>query len=224
MRVKDVMTSDVVTVGPNTRFKAIAHALLYRGVSGAPVVDEGSVIGVVTEGDLIAKTAYPTRAQPRGALLLVLDRLRGHQHDLDKAEGMRARDLMSAPAVTATPGENVHRAARRMLEHGLKRLPVVDEKGTLVGIVSRRDLLTSFDRSDDAVETEVVELLRRAMYVPPDHEITVTVSDGIASLTGTVYFRSDVAVAGALVDAMPGVVGVRNFLGHRNEDPRARML
>ena len=134
--VGDVMTTDGVTVPPGLPYKAVADLLVQRGVSAVPVVDAtGRVVGVVSEADLLAQLEYADRT-PRHPLSA-----RRMPYRSRKAVGDTAGELMTAPAVTVHATETATRAARLLDAAGIKRLPVVDDGGRLVGIVARRDLL-----------------------------------------------------------------------------------
>jgi len=128
LKVQDVMTRDVISVHEDTPFKAIATTLINHRVSGMPVTTPiGTVVGVVSESDLL-----PNESRGDHSHLYDLT----HRTDARKAEGRTARDLMSAPAVIATPGTSVRKAAAILARRGVNRLPVVDEVGLLVGIAS----------------------------------------------------------------------------------------
>ena len=149
MKVGEVMTTAVVTVGPEATWTEVAQRLLDAGVSGLPVVDEsGYLLGVVTEADLVSKPAFGDRS-PR-SLAALLDVVTGEARWTLKATALTAGQLMTTAVLTATPYEHIREAAQRMLDHEVKRLPVLDG-GELVGIVSRRDLVRSIlDRSEVA--------------------------------------------------------------------------
>ena len=144
-KVTDVMTRKVVAVHTSASFKEIAATLRERRVSAFPVVDDdGRVIGVVSEADLIAKEAleggYESHPGPLSGLL--------HRRDLEKARGATAGELMSRPPVTVRPDDLVSHAAQLMHDRRVKRLPVVSADGKLVGIISRTDVLSVFSRPD----------------------------------------------------------------------------
>ena len=143
VHVRDVMTSDVVSVGPEATYGEIADRLLAHDVSGLPVIDDdGTLHGIVTEADLVTREAYgPDRRRPLG---LIVDYLRDRDPAwVRKASATTAADLMTRVVTTASPDDEVRVTARRMLESGRKRLPVVGSDGRLVGIVSRRDVLAA---------------------------------------------------------------------------------
>jgi CBS-domain-containing membrane protein len=181
-KVKDVMTADVVVaVRRDTSFKEMAARLRQYRVSAFPVIDENRrVIGVVSEADLLAKEALAgEHAGIPAAITGIL-----HHKDYQKAEGLTAGDLMTHPAVTVKPEDSVEHAARLMYTLQVKRLPVVDAGGYLVGIVSRADLLTVFDRPDEEIHAEIVnDVILREFLVDPAL-FTVTVTDGVVTVQG----------------------------------------
>ena len=131
--VKDLMTTQVVTVGPATPFKELVARLAEHRVSAVPVVDDaGRVLGVVSEADLLLEEL----PDPDADVPLFWTKRRRAEHD--KAAAAVARDLMTVALVSITPDATAAEAARRMHTANIKRLPVLGEGGRLVGIVSRR--------------------------------------------------------------------------------------
>src|SRR6266540_2794232 len=154
-KVEDVMTAEVVTVEQGTPFKAIVRLLEEQRISAVPVVDEhGTVVGVVSEADLLAKERYPHGRNGLSAVEGLRNRTALH-----KAEGVIAAELMSSPPVTARLGSTIGEAARLAASAGVKRLPVADEQRRLVGIVTRSDLLKVFMRPDEEIRREVAEII-----------------------------------------------------------------
>jgi CBS domain-containing protein len=211
VKVGDVMTRDLVTVGPDASFTEIVDVLLDRDVSGVPVVDrDRNLLGIITEADLISKEAYPSRR--RRHLSLVRDHLAGRKPDwVRKSTARRATQLMSTDVLYVSPDDDLTTAARLMLERGVKRLPVC-ENGRLVGIVSRSDLLAPFRRSDDELAMEVKEMLADPLRAPEHHQVSFEVHSGVVSLHGATRFPSDIRVLVAFVSGIPGVVGVDHDL------------
>jgi CBS domain-containing protein len=177
--VKDVMSTHPVSVSTTSSFKEIAAGLREFRVSAFPVLDaDGTVIGVVSEADLLPKEALDDRHGVRGTITGLMRRT-----DQAKAEGVTAAELMTTPAVTVTPDDTVERAARLMYSRKVKRLPVVDEGGHLVGIVSRTDILAVFDRTDEEIRAQIM-----TEVIPGRSEPTwysVLVKDGVVTLEGT---------------------------------------
>jgi len=211
--VRDVMTADVVTVGAATPAKDVAEALDRRRISGVPVTDDaGRVLGVVTGTDLLHKITYQDDGEdwPRF--------LRRHRVDREKAHGTTARELMTAPAVTIGPEATIVEAANALERRGVKRLPVVDAAGSLVGIVSRADLVKVFTRPDEEIGEEIrTDVVERALLLPPV-AITVEVTDGRVTLRGSVERRSEAVLAAALARRVDGVVHLADHIGYLSDD------
>jgi len=149
MEAREVMTAPAVTVEPDSPFEEIVRVLIECDVSGLPVVDRrGTLVGIVTEADLVRKDADPGR-RPR-LLRVVAGLLAPGPSRRLRSEGMPARALMTPFPMTARPDEPVDRLALRMLEHGINRLPVVDH-GRVVGIITRHDLMRAFDRRAELI-------------------------------------------------------------------------
>lgn len=222
--VKEVMTTEVATVDGGTPFKDIAELLMSRGVSAVPVVDaDHRVVGVVSEADLLCKEEFRERYYEEGYRPPLRARLRHRLSEEGsgmrrKAAGDTAAELMTAPAVTVPATASAVLAARKMDEHGVKRLVVVGHDGTLEGIVSRHDLLKVFVRDDEEIAREIREdVLERSMWVET-LGVKVEVEGGIVTLGGWMDRRSDVAVAVRLASRVDGVVDVRDNLCWKLDD------
>ncbi len=205
--VRDVMTTSVVAVRRDASFKEMAAMLRSRRISAFPVLDDsGRVIGVVSESDLLVKEAV----KAEGSSLLAAIR---HIREDDKAAGLTAGDLMTSPAVTISPGACAEEAARVMYDRRVKRLPVVNAAGRLLGIVSRTDVLAVFGRPDEQIRDEVTHGVLPGIVPRPSHDLEVAVRDGIVTISGAT--QSDEARR-AIIDAVrrvQGVVAVRDRLG-----------
>ncbi len=180
-RVRDVMTTKVVTVDRITPFKEIATLMAEHRVSAVPVLTMGRhVAGIVSEADLLAvqdKREREAHAQAHPGGLL-------HFRNVEKKHwGRTAAELMTSPAITIHPDATLPAAARLMNSHHLKRLPVVDPDGTLIGIVSRCDLLSVFLRPDEDIAREVREMLNQVLLADPD-TVTALVHNGVVTLAG----------------------------------------
>ncbi|MFH9728486.1 CBS domain-containing protein [Streptomyces sp. NPDC017254] len=203
-RIDQLMTRDVVSVRGDTPFKEVARTLSQHQVTAVPVVGgDGRVVGVVSEGDLLRKTADQV-ATPGG-----LPAVPGlEEWERAKAEGTRAEELMSAPAVCARPEWTVAEAARLMEVQGVKRLVVVDGDDRLAGIVSRRDLLDIYLREDEDIRLEIVEdVLGDTLRLDPT-ALAVEVHDGRVELGGRLPFRGMVPAIERMCATVDGVVSV----------------
>ncbi|HLK74416.1 MAG TPA: CBS domain-containing protein [Streptosporangiaceae bacterium] len=177
--VNDVMTTTVVAVKKGASYKEMAALLRKYRVSAFPVLDDDQrVIGIVSEADLLAKEALNAdRGGPIAAMV--------HHKELEKADGVTAGDLMTSNVVTVKPDDTVEQAARLMYHLQVKRLPVVDAGGHLVGIVSRADLLAVFDRPDEQIRAEIVNDIILHEFLIDPALFTVTVADGVVTIQGT---------------------------------------
>jgi|SoiMethySBSTD1v2_1073268.scaffolds.fasta_scaffold00458_18 CBS domain-containing protein len=211
--VRTLMTHDVVTARPDSGFKDIVDAMTTRRVSALPVVAaDGQVVGIVSEADLLYKLERPEH----GAAARLISRQR--REATAKAAGDTAADLMTTPVVTIRPEATAGAAARLMHQHEVKRLPVVDGDGRLVGIVARRDLLATYLRPDEEIRTEIRdEVLLGDMLIGPS-EITATVHDGVVTLAGAVDRRSTAQIVDRLIRGVAGVVDVVGQLRWQYDD------
>ncbi|MFF7209261.1 CBS domain-containing protein [Streptomyces sp. NPDC008238] len=212
--VGDVMTCRVVAVTRLASFKEIVRALEQWHVSAVPVVEEGTrVVGVVSEADLLRKeerredepppvtsTASAASGPSTASTASAASR---------KAAALTAEQLMTAPAVTVRGDASLAQAARAMARHQVKRLPVVDARGMLKGVVSRGDLLKVFLRSDEEIARDVRENVVARLFPDAWRSVEVDVDEGVVTLSGLLGDRSLVPVADRLVRSVDGVVDVR---------------
>ncbi|MFB4298529.1 CBS domain-containing protein [Actinomadura sp. NTSP31] len=212
--VKDVMTTEVVTVTEDTPFAEIVETLTDRRISAVPVLDaEGRLAGIVTEADLLRKEEF----KPDDAGERPLWGRRRH-HAVAKARAVDARGLMSAPAVTVKAEATVAEAARLLASRGFKAAPVIDEDAALCGIVARRDLLSVFHRSDEGIHDEIVrDVLVCRLWQDPS-EVRVRVHDGIVRLSGRVDLKSLIPIVVRMTAATEGVVDVVSDLAYEHDD------
>jgi CBS domain-containing protein len=221
-KVGSVMTTDVIRVEYGTPFKEVARLLAEHGISGLPVVDEdGMVIGVISETDLIARQAATSEPYETRRRFVFLSRLtRGARRQAAKANARTAGRLMTAPPVTAHADDTIVEAARTMARHRVERLPVLDEADRLVGIVTRRDLLQVFLRPDKEIRDEVIgEVLGRTLWLAP-RSIDVSVVEGVVTLAGHMERKSETEIALSMTARIDGVVGVVDRLTYRLDDAR----
>jgi CBS-domain-containing membrane protein len=210
--VKDVMSTHVIAVRQSAQYKEMAAMLHRMRLSAFPVIDEDNkVIGVVSETDLLTKEAL-SGSVPRTVQGMTRQRVRS------QVNGVTAAELMTKPAVTIGPDDTVTDAARLMYNRRVKRLPVVNDDGTLIGIVTRSDVLSVYSKPDPQIRSEITEDLLGTFGCDPAR-FTVTVKDGIVTIEGT----PDTNQVGLdIIDAarhMEGVVAVRDRLTYPDEAP-----
>jgi CBS domain-containing protein len=144
MQAKEIMTTSVITVAPDTPVAEIARLLREKHISGAPVVDKaGKVVGIVTEIDLIKRHArlhFPVYL-PFLDSLIFLESPRHYQDEVRRVLGTTAQEIMTQPVRTARPETDVEEIATMMVEERTNPIPILDETGVLVGIVSHTDIV-----------------------------------------------------------------------------------
>jgi CBS domain-containing protein len=148
--VSDVMTRDVVTLGPDEPVEAAADVLAEKQIGAAPVVDaDGKLVGLLRDEDLIVSEArlhVPTVISFLGADLVLPSSLHRFEHELKKAAGATVGDVMTTDFHTVKPGDNLEELATLMHERDVTHVPVVDG-GRLAGIVARGDLIRFLSRT-----------------------------------------------------------------------------
>ena len=215
MKVQDVMTTKVVSVLPGVTLKEAARLLVEHRISGMPIVgSDGTVLGVLSEGDLLIKEQGEPRS--RGRLALLIDPL--DASDRAKLDARLAGEAMTSPAVTISKHRPVAVAAKLMVESGMNRLPVVED-GKLIGIVTRADLVRAFIRDDTVIATEIRDdVIARSMWLEPN-TVQVEVEDGEVTLAGRVDSEADAELLVGLVSRVPGVVDITSRLSATGLDP-----
>jgi CBS domain-containing protein len=221
MTVRDVMTKSVLTVRPDTPLKDVARLLIDAGITGAPVVDaEGVVRGVVSEGDFLAKEQGAEGLRHR-RLVALLGESSETRAQLRKLAARTAGEAMTQPPITIRPRQSIQEAAALMTERRVNRLPVLDE-GRLVGIVTRSDLVRAYLRSDGELEQTILDdVLLKALWLDPA-SFRVTVSNGEATVTGSVERRSTAAMVEETIRLVPGIVAVHATINWRTDDRELR--
>ncbi len=204
LRAKDVMSSPVVTVRPDTPVTDAAALMAAHHISGLPVVTaEGELVGIVTEADLLRHARGGRRE--RGA----------------RAVRLRVRDLMTSPVVTVDEEALLSEVAALMVRRQINRVPVM-RAGQLVGIVSRADIVRALARSDEEIAAAVRDSLLHDLWVDTSR-LTVEVRQGVVILDGEVDRWSEKQLVERWVAAADGVVGVDSRLTYRFDDRRASL-
>jgi CBS domain-containing protein len=222
MQARDVMTTQVVTVRPETSVEQIAALLLERRISGVPVVDAGGrLLGIVTEGDLMRRPEIGTERH-RGWWLRFFGDERARTVEYARAHGSRAEQVMTRNVVTVGEDTSLADIARLLEEHHIKRVPVVRD-GRVVGIVSRANLLhglaTHVDATPPAKPIDDRSLRDAVLRAFERDDLTlhgrlnVIVKNGVVELWGLVESEEARRAIRIAAENVPGVTGVRDNLG-----------
>jgi CBS domain-containing protein len=217
MTIRDVMTSSVLTVRPETPLKDVARLLIDSDISGAPVIDaQGAVLGVVSEADFLVKEQGPQTLRHR-RLARLLGESETTRRQIGKLAARTAGEAMTTPAITVEPSRSIQDAAAVMTDRRVNRLPVV-EHGRLIGIVTRADLVRAYLRTDDElVRTIRHDVLHRILWLDPA-TFDVTVRNGEATVRGNVERRSTARIVEEAIAMVPGIVSLRADVGWSFDD------
>ncbi|UFN50518.1 CBS domain-containing protein [Roseomonas sp. OT10] len=218
MLARDLMTTEVTTVAPDTPVLAVASLLADRHISAVPVVGTDGVLqGLVSEADLIRRIANEAEERPGWFAALFANRSVQAER-FAKAHGLTAADVMTRNLHTVAPTTPVEEVANLLEQKHIRRAPVV-EGGKLVGLVSRADLLralvaapapaASADLSDEAIRRNLLDRLRREPWGDV-WSLAVTVQDGIVSLDGWSRDPATARAVTVLAQETPGVKGVQD--------------
>lgn len=218
MKVRDLMTTDPITTTPDTLLKDAARLMVQAKVSGLPVVRDGELVGIVTEGDFLRQEA--NRDQPYRFSLL--DALFGDDPAPPIVETVG--EVMSEQVLTVSPDTGLSEAARIMANRRVKRLPVVDDDGHLIGIISRADVVNAFTKPDEVIEDEIREdIVRRLLFLDPK-AVQVSVKDGVVTLGGELENRTEAHLLEELTRRIDGVIRVVSNLTFQVDDQRIEKM
>jgi CBS domain-containing protein len=210
MRVEDLMTTEVVTVKEDTPLKDAARLMAGRAISGLPVVDDDDrVVGMLTEADFVERTSNQERA---GLVRMLFER------DSRRLKADSVGGAMSRNVVCIEPQASHSQAARVMDRKVVKRLPVVDEDGHLLGIISRSDILSVFARPDDAIEGEIRHRIIGQVLALESDAVSVSVDEGRVELEGLVPAKTEAQLLADLVPSVDGVISVDSRVRYQVDD------
>jgi CBS-domain-containing membrane protein len=218
MNAADMMSSPVVTIGPEATVRDAAWTMLTNRISAVPVLDgQGRLVGILSEGDLLrrAETGTQRRRSWWGMFGVDSEELAA---EFVKTHGRKVADVMSRNVITTGEDTPAPEIARLMETHGIKRVPIVAD-GKLVGIVSRADFLTALtgvqraataaNGDDAALRAAIIARLGRMPWIQPSI-VNVAVSDGIVELTGLADSEAQRRAVRIVVETTPSVRAVQD--------------
>jgi CBS domain-containing protein len=214
-----VMSRHVITVTPETVITEAARLMLESRISGLPVVGgDGTVVGIITEGDLLRRAEIGTAIRRPRWLELLVGPVR-LARDYVTANARKVGEVMTRETVSVPPDAPLAEIVRLMERHRVKRLPVIDA-GRLVGIVSRADLVRALvgigedqaaARTDGAIRDHILAAIAAEPWAPRC-DVSIWVKDGKVELGGTFTGESERAALRILAENTPGVKDVRDRL------------
>jgi CBS domain-containing protein len=220
MQASDIMTTQVVSIAPDSSVYDAAKLLADSKISGMPVVDDtGSVIGIVSEGDLLRRVETGTETPRRSWLAQFIAPTRQLAVEYLKERSVRVRDVMSSPAVTVEESAPLTAVAELLGRKHIKRLPVL-RTGKLVGIVSRANLVRALascapaqldaQPSDDQIRAAITKELEGHRWALDAEDLIV--ADGVAHCWGAIRSEEERQAILAAAARVPGVKGVKDHL------------
>lgn len=219
MRAKDVMSANVVTVGPEADVRAVARLLVEHGISGVPVVEQGGrLVGIVSEGDLMRRAEAGTERRSSWWLELLAGPEETARRYV-KSHGRTARDVMTREVVTVAEDASLEQIATLLERHRIKRVPVIRD-GRIVGIVSRANLLHGLvakeaaarvTPDDAAIREQVIAGIREAGITEP--YVNVVVAGGVVHIWGLVDSEKQRQAVRVAAEAVPGISAIENNVG-----------
>ena len=211
--VRDVMSTEVTSVGASTPFKHLVTVLRSRHADAVLVVDPaGRPEGIITPADLIIKETDPQGSGPRSTGPY-------GSRDRRKATGAIAAELMSAPPITVFPHTTVTEAAQVMRRHAMAQLPVIETAtGRMVGLITRSDALNAYLRRDDDIQEEIRREILGGAFARDAADVTATTICGVVTLNGHVHRREAVSRMVYAAQGVEGVVRVEEHLSCRGDD------
>jgi CBS-domain-containing membrane protein len=222
MKARDVMVSPVITVKPHSTVKDLANLLIEKHISAVPVVDnDGKLVGVVSEGDLMHRAETGTEQRPSWWLRLLVGE-NALASDYIKSHTQKVADIMKRNVITVAPETPLNEIAVLMEQNAIKRVPIV-QKDQLVGIVTRANLVQAIATepprldvplSDSTIRDKLLEHLKTQPWAHTGL-LTVTVKDGIVSLWGIAGSPTERKAICVAAEAMPGVLAVRDNMAPR---------
>jgi CBS domain-containing protein len=217
MKIRDLMTTNVITVAPEVPLKEAARRMIEAEVSGLPVTDKsGALVGVITEADFV-KAESGRRAATRARLLRWLTNQQEMPNERQTVDNVMTKDVITLP-----PDADHAEAARVMNKARIKRVLIVDESGKLCGLVSRSDILRAFARPDLEIIEEIRgRLLKEVLWINPII-VDVKCDDGNVSLRGHLETRNDAQLLLELTRGLDGVVSVKDQLTWQDEGTESR--
>ncbi|KAA0074151.1 CBS domain-containing protein [Tardiphaga sp. P9-11] len=220
MKARDLMISPVITIGLTATVRDVAKLLVEKQISSLPVVDgSGKPAGIVTEGDLLRRVEAGTENHYSWWVHM----LAGNHTvagDYVKSHSVKIQDIMSRDVITAAPDTEVYEIAGLLEENHIKRVPIVDTEGTLVGIVSRSNIVQlvagarpeiEVTLTDETIRDALMGKLKTLPWAHP-HHLNITVSNGIVDIWGGVESDEERNAIRVAAELHPGVTLVNDHL------------
>ena len=220
MQAHDIMVSPVITTSRSATVREVAKILVEKRISAVPVVDNvGKLVGIVTESDLMRRAEAGTE-RPYSWWVHFLAGDATVAADYVKSHATSIEDIMTSDVVTASPETPLHEIASLFEEHRIKRVPIVDKAGNLVGIVSRANLIQvvagarpklEMTLPDSTIRQKLLSELKKQSWAHP-HNMSVMVTNGVVDLWGYAQSDEERKAIRVAAEGVPGVLAVNDHL------------
>lgn len=220
MKARDVMVSPVITVGENTSVRDAARLLIEKRISAVPVVDhDGKLVGIVSEADFMHRPETGTD-RPASWWLSLISGERALAEEYAKSHAKTVRDVMTKTVQTARPDTPLHEIADMLAEKHIKRVPIVNQAGDLVGIITRANIVQTFASARPQLEIGAPDALLRERLIAELkkhswshlHKLNVTVTNGVVDLWGIAESDAERQAIRVAAESIAGVLGVNDHL------------
>ncbi len=219
MKARDVMAFPVITVKSNSLIVDVAKTFLQRRISGAPVIDDdGKLVGVITEGDLMYRSEIGTE-RPHPYWFLEMAGKETLAAEYVKAHARKVADVMTRKVITASPDSSLNEIAALLENNSIKRVPII-ENGELVGIVSRANLIQALASAQPHLDIAPSDMVLRTTFL--QHLagqrwadallLNVIVHDGLVEFWGVVNSDAEKQATRVAAESMEGVRAVIDHL------------
>jgi len=220
MKARDVMVSPVITIGENDTVRDAAKLLIEKRISAVPVVDHaGKLTGIISEADLMHRKEAGTE-RPVSWLLSLVSGEQALAAEYVQSHAVKVKDAMTQDVQTARPETPLYEIADVLEERHIKRVPIVDDSGDLVGIVSRANIIQAFASArpdfeiglpDAKIRERLVTELKKQPWSHV-HKLNVTVTNGIVDLWGLAQSERERQAIRVAAESIPGVTSVNDHL------------
>lgn len=220
MNARDVMVSPVITVGVNDTVRDVAKLLIKNRISAVPVVDHtGRIVGIVSEADLMHRSETGTD-RPASWWLSLISGERAVAEEYLKSHATKVKDVMTKHVQTARPDTPLNEIADMLEERHIKRVPIVNERSDLVGIVSRANIIQFVASAHPRLEISAPDRLIRERLMAElkkqswshVHKLNATVTNGVVDLWGVAESDTERAAIRVAAESTPGVAAVNDHL------------